>query len=132
MSFEYIGYKSAKVLLIDDEANFRKSMSKLLKDWDMRVSTFSNSREAMDDIEDESPDIIILGVRLPDINGFDLCKRLRDNVHTRNIPVIIMSILRSERDKIRGLESGADDYITKPFHSNELIARMRAVMRSYH
>lgn len=132
MSFDCIGYKSAKVLLIDDEANFRKSMSKLLKDWDMRVSTFSNSREAMDDIEDESPDIIILGVRLPDINGFDLCKRLRDNVHTRNIPVIIMSILRSERDKIRGLESGADDYITKPFHSNELIARMRAVMRSYH
>ncbi|MFH1283627.1 MAG: response regulator [bacterium] len=129
---DQLNNNSTKVLLIDKGDGFNKRLSSVLKDWDMDVLSASSGRDALNLIEDELPDLIILDVILPDVCGYELCKQLRRNNNTRRIPLIIISILDSEDRKIEGLESGADDYIVKPCSINELVARLRAVLRSYH
>jgi len=123
--------RTKKILLIDDERELKNLISSILGEWDIQVYASSSAREALENIDTESPDLIIMDTRLPDINGYDLCKRLRTKAYTRKIPVVMIAIKDSVREKVKGLESGADDYITRPFACGEFTARIRAVLRSY-
>jgi len=129
---ERVNYAVPKVLVIDDEASHRMIMSGLLNEWDIDVNTARSGREALERIQHEPPDLIVLDVRLPDVSGYELCSRLRTNPATRRIPIMLVSVLSNEDDCIRGLESGADDYICKPVSEHEFFARIKAVLRSYH
>ena len=85
--------------------------------------------EGLEKIEEEHPDIILLDLMLPGIDGMEICRRTRQNKLTRDIPIIILTAKAEEADRVLGLESGADDYVTKPFSPRELVARIRAVLR---
>ena len=118
-----------KVLIVEDE----EAISTLLEynlakeEFDARLAV--DGEEALVRIEESLPDIVILDWMLPKISGIEVCRRLRSKPETRNVPVIMLTARSEEADRIRGLETGADDYLTKPFSTNELIARVRAVLR---
>ncbi len=89
----------------------------------------SNRREGVNEARNRAPDLIVLDLNLPGMNGFELCRRLRTEEATRRTPIIVLTARTEEGDKIRGLELGADDYMTKPFSVRELVARIRAALR---
>jgi two-component system OmpR family response regulator len=115
------------LLVVDDDAEIRKLLARYLGEQGFRVSVAGSRREFNERIATEKLDLVILDVLLPDGSGLDLCKQVR----TRNpgLPVILVTALREDVDRIIGLELGADDYIGKPFNPRELLARVRAVLR---
>lgn len=117
-----------KILLIEDSAEIVNTLSLTFKlSWeDVVLVSANNGEKGIEMAEKESPDIIILDINLPDMDGFEV---LRDIRFFCEVPIIILSIRDAEVDKVRGLEMGADDYITKPFSSLDLLARVKAVMR---
>jgi DNA-binding response OmpR family regulator len=94
-----------------------------------KVFTADNGKDAIEEIKTELPDLILLDVMLPDMDGFEICKQVRAYAPTKKIPIIFVSAKSQETDKVVGLELGADDYLTKPFSPRELIARIKAVFR---
>jgi DNA-binding response OmpR family regulator len=117
-----------KILLVEDSIEIVNTISLTFKlSWDDVVLITANSGEkGIEMAESENPDIVILDINLPDMDGFEV---LRDIRFFCEVPVIILSVRDAEVDKVRGLEMGADDYITKPFSSLDLLARVKAVMR---
>jgi two-component system KDP operon response regulator KdpE len=117
-----------KILLIEDSPEIINTISLTFKlSWDDVVLIYANNgKNGVEMAENESPDIIILDINLPDMDGFEV---LRDIRFFCEVPVIILSVRDAEVDKVRGLEMGADDYITKPFSSLDLLARVKAVTR---
>lgn len=114
------------VLIAEDEQDIRNLMMLYLK-REYNVLTYANGEEALAGIKEKMPDIVILDILLPGMSGFQICEKLREeNIY---IPVIFLSAKREQSDKIRGLELGADDYITKPFDPGELMARVKALLR---
>jgi len=115
------------LLVVDDDAEIRKLLARYLGEQGFRVSVAGSRREFNERIATEKLDLVILDVLLPDGSGLDLCKQVR----TRHpgLPVILVTALREDVDRIIGLELGADDYIGKPFNPRELLARVRAVLR---
>ncbi|MCA8887870.1 MAG: phosphate regulon transcriptional regulator PhoB [Parvularculaceae bacterium] len=118
-----------KVLIVEDEEALSTLLDYNLGKEDFDVTLSSDGEDALMKVEDFLPDIIILDWMLPKISGIEVCRRLRSKPETRNIPIIMLTARSEEADRIRGLETGADDYLTKPFSTNELIARVRAVLR---
>lgn len=118
-----------KVLAIDDEDYILELIQYNLEQNGFEVVTCNDGSNAMNTALNIKPDIILLDLMLPQINGFDICKQLRKNPITRKIPIIILTARNSETDKVIGLELGADDFITKPFGIRELIARIRSAIR---
>lgn len=118
---------SANVLVVDDDLEIRRLMGRYLGEHGFRVFLAGNRRECEERLASERIDIAILDVLLPDGSGLDLCRMLR--TRTPHIPVILVTALKEEVDRIIGLELGADDYMSKPFSPRELLARMRAVLR---
>jgi phosphate regulon transcriptional regulator PhoB len=118
-----------KILIVDDETDIRELLSYNLKKAGFGVVAASDGEEALSMIRDGRFDLIVLDLMLPGIHGMELCSILRSNPKTAAIPVIMLTAKGEETDKVRGLESGADDYITKPFSPKELIARVKAVLR---
>ncbi|MEZ5897380.1 MAG: phosphate regulon transcriptional regulator PhoB [Parvularculaceae bacterium] len=118
-----------KVLIVEDEESLSTLLDYNLGKEDFDVTLSSDGEDALMKVEDSLPDIIILDWMLPKISGIEVCRRLRSKPETRNIPIIMLTARSEEADRIRGLETGADDYLTKPFSTNELIARVRAVLR---
>src|SRR5690606_23462187 len=114
------------VLIADDDASVLKLVRLQLVDEGFRVVTASDGEEAIQRAIDERPDIVVLDLMLPDISGFEVLNRLRER---GPIPVILLTGKTRDTDKIRGLEMGADDYLSKPFNPEELAARVRAVLR---
>ena len=114
------------VLAVDDEPAILRLLALGLKDYGFQVITASNGDEALISAETHRPDIILLDILLPDMTGLEVMKRLRER---SNIPVIMVTAKDGDRDRIGGLEMGADDYVTKPFIPDELGARIRAVLR---
>lgn len=114
------------ILIAEDEVDIRNLIT-LYLEREYRVIAYDNGEEALSGIIEEMPDLVILDILLPGINGFQICEKLRE----RNIliPVIFLSAKREQREKIRGLEIGADDYMTKPFDPGELMARVKAHLR---
>lgn len=119
----------AKILVVDDEPFIVELVKFNLESAGYEVITASDGHEALKLIEKEHPDLIILDIMLPGIDGMEICRALRFKRETRDIPVILLTAKTGEIDKVLGLEMGADDYITKPFSPRELVARVRAVLR---
>ena len=115
-----------RVLVVDDELNIIKFLRSNLESKDYEVLTAMNGAEALNVFEKELPDIVLLDIMMPKVDGFEVCRRLREWTQT---PIIMLSARADERDKVKCLDLGADDYITKPFGANELVARVNAVLR---
>jgi two-component system KDP operon response regulator KdpE len=118
--------RAARILLVDDEVSIQRAMAPLLRARGYAVSTAGTGREAIEFYEREPPDLVILDLGLPDIDGFEVCRRLRAHGQT---PIIVLSARGAEKDKVTALDQGADDYVTKPFGPEELLARVRAALR---
>jgi len=115
-----------RILLVDDEPLIVDSLSYSLEREGFDVKTAMDGGQALESIEGFDPDLIVLDLLLPDISGFEVCRRLRENSST---PVIMLTALGEEIDRVQGLEVGADDYLAKPFSFRELLARIRATLR---
>lgn len=118
-----------KVLLVEDEPAQREVLSYNLKSEGFDVVTAADGDEAMLLVAEEAPDIIVLDWMLPGISGIEICRRLKSKPETRAIPVLMLSARSEEVDRVRGLETGADDYVVKPYSVLELMARVRAQLR---
>lgn len=116
------------ILVVDDEQAIADLIEVYLKNEGYRVLKFYNGHDALECIKNETIDLAILDVMLPDINGFSLCQRIRE---THNFPVIMLTAKDEEIDKITGLTLGADDYVTKPFRPLEMVARVKAQLRRF-
>ncbi len=117
---------SARVLVIDDDNELCALMSEFLASHGYQVSTASDGAEGLEAALTERPDVVILDVMMPRLNGFDVLRRLRKQSH---LPVLMVSARTAPEDRIQGLNVGADDYLLKPFEVGELLARIRAVLR---
>ena len=114
------------VLVADDEQRITKLVSMALTDEGFRVVTASGGEEALAKAEEVRPDIVLLDIVMPDMDGMEVMRQIREH---RSVPVILLTAKSSASDKAKGLDMGADDYIAKPFHLDELAARVRAVLR---
>lgn len=119
------------VLIVEDEAAIVTLLRYNLEREGFQVYSTGDGEEAVTMVKEYKPDIIVLDWMLPSMSGIDVCKQLRWNPDTKAIPIIMLSARGEEGDRIRGLDSGADDYLVKPFSPAELIARIRAVFRRF-
>src|SRR5262245_30985312 len=119
----------AKILVVDDEAKNVKLLEAILLPRGYEVVHASNGEEALQQVQQERPDLILLDVMMPVMDGFEACRILKENADTRLIPVVIMTALGQVEDRIQGIEAGADDFLTKPVHRDELLARIRTSLR---
>jgi two-component system, OmpR family, phosphate regulon response regulator PhoB len=117
------------VLLVEDEPAQREVLSYNLEAEGFRVTQAENGEEAMLLVAEAVPDLILLDWMLPNVSGIEICRRLKMRPETRSVPIIMLSARSEEVDKVRGLETGADDYIIKPYSLVELMARVRAALR---
>ena len=115
-----------KVLIIDDDADLRQLASLIFKKVGAQVSTAADGVEAMSKLFTQQPDLILLDVMLPGMDGFEICKRIRQ---VSDAPLIMLTALNREQEMLRGLEAGADDFLSKPFNTDILLARARTVLR---
>ncbi|MDH4234613.1 MAG: phosphate regulon transcriptional regulator PhoB [Gallionella sp.] len=120
---------SAKILIVEDEPAIQELLAFNITQAGFQPQRAEDADSAWRQIQTQLPDLILLDWMLPNTSGVALAKQLRADARTRDIPIIMLTARGDERDKITGLESGADDYITKPFSPRELMARIRAVMR---
>ncbi len=118
-----------KILIVDDEAAIRQMVCLALSQAGYRCLEAADTNEAQTRIVGEPPDLILLDWMLPGISGVEYARRLRREKLTQNLPIIMLTARTEEEDKVRGLDSGADDYITKPFSTRELLARIKALLR---
>ena len=115
-----------KVLIVEDEVSFSDALAYLLKKESYEVEVAVNGAEAIERFQTFTPDLILLDLMIPEVSGTEVCRVIRS---TSQVPIIMLTAKDSEIDKVVGLELGADDYVTKPYSSRELLARMKAVMR---
>ena len=115
-----------KALLIDDDQKLGDLLKNYLKSYDIDLSAINDPRNAIDTINHLDPDLLILDVMMPHINGFELCKMIREESDT---PIIILSARGESDDKVKGIDLGADDYLSKPFEARELVARIHSLLR---
>src|SRR5215203_4014387 len=115
-----------RVLVVDDEPNILATLAPLLRSRGYEVFTAMSGRAALETIDRDKPDLVVLDLGLPDIDGVDLCRQIRESA---TVPIVVLSARGSEGDKVRALDVGADDYVTKPFGAEELLARIRAGLR---
>ena len=117
------------VLVVEDEDALSTLLSYNLEKEGYQVSVATDGEEGLMLVDERLPDLIVLDWMLPKVSGIEVCRRLRNRSETRNVPIIMLTARGEESDRIRGLDTGADDYITKPFSMTELTARIRAVLR---
>lgn len=115
-----------KVLIIDDDKRLTDLLAEYLTPHGWRVEVSHNPLDALDELDEELPDIIILDVMLPDIDGFETCRRIRSKY---NVPILMLTARGDVTDRVVGLELGADDYLSKPFEPRELVARLQSILR---
>ena len=118
-----------RILIVEDEEALSTLLDYNLRQEGFKTSVVADGDEALLRVEDFNPDLIVLDWMLPNTSGIEICRQLRSKSETQNIPIIMLTARSEETDRIRGLETGADDYLTKPFSTDELIARIRAVLR---
>jgi len=117
------------ILLVDDEPQIQRALKTILVANHFRIITAVNGEQGLALAAAQSPDVIILDLTLPDIDGFEVCGQIRE---WSSVPIIILSVRDNERDKVTALDKGADDYLTKPFGIEELLARIRVALRHSH
>ncbi len=120
---------SARVLVVDDILPNVKLLEARLNSEYYDVLTATSGQEALDKAEAESPDIILLDIMMPGMDGFEVCRRIKENPKTTHIPVVMVTALTENEDRVRGLEAGADDFLSKPINDTALMARVRSLVR---
>ena len=120
---------SARVLIVEDELPLAEMLTYNLESEGFEVNHAESGEEAEIIIAEEAPDLVILDWMLPQVSGIELCRRFRSRPETRTIPILMLTARGEESDRIRGLSTGADDYVVKPFSLPELLARVRAILR---
>ena len=115
-----------RILIVDDEPAILSAMAPLLRSRGYDVTPAMSAKAALEAVERAEPDLVVLDLGLPDLDGVEVCRLLRDG---RSTPIIVLSARGSERDKVAALDAGADDYVTKPFGTEELLARIRVALR---
>ena len=123
------GPRKPSILIAEDEASLTTLLRYNLEKEGYRVFEGRDGEEALMVAAEETPDLVLLDWMMPKVSGIEVCRRLRGRAETRNVPIIMLTARGEEGDRVRGLDTGADDYITKPFSMTELLARIRAVMR---
>jgi two-component system KDP operon response regulator KdpE len=118
--------KPAKILVVDDEAQIRRALGSILSTRGYKAIFASDGSEGLDLAIDQNPDLVILDLAMPGMEGLDVCRELRT---WYTAPILVLSVRGSDADKIAALDMGADDYVTKPFSAGELLARVRALLR---
>ena len=118
--------RKASVLVVDDDVRMLRMMQRILELEGYRVLTASNGQAALDVFNEEEPALVLLDIMMPDMDGYTVCRRIRE---FSQIPIVMVTVKGNEEEKVEGLDAGADDYVTKPFSSRELTARVRAVLR---
>ncbi|HEX5056581.1 MAG TPA: phosphate regulon transcriptional regulator PhoB [Gammaproteobacteria bacterium] len=118
-----------RILIVEDEAAIREMVGFVMRRAGYELSEAATGREAQQQIGRQLPDIILMDWMLPDVSGVELVRRFKRDELTGGIPIIMLTARSEEDDKVQGLDAGADDYMTKPFSSKELVARIRAVLR---
>ena len=119
----------ARILVVDDDALIRQILADQLVEAGFLVSTAGDGEEALAKVEDEPPDLILLDVIMPKLDGFEVCRRLKSDERTILIPVVMITVLTATQERIKGIEVGADDFLSKPFNPQELITRVRSLLR---
>jgi DNA-binding response OmpR family regulator len=114
------------VLVVEDEASIASFVSLYLKNAGYEVRTVASGREALVSVENDEPSLVVLDLMLPDIDGIEICRRIRQR---SDLPILMLTARDEDVDKIIGLEVGADDYMTKPFNPRELVARVKSILR---
>src|SRR6195256_4446080 len=122
----FLSVSTQSVLVVEDEASIASFVSLYLKNAGYEVRTASNGAEALASAQSEQPSLIVLDLMLPDIDGIEICRRLRQK---SDVPILMLTARDEDVDKIIGLEVGADDYLTKPFNPRELVARVKSILR---
>lgn len=117
------------MLVVEDEPDIAALVAYQLAQAGYQVRTSASGREAIGAVEADPPDLVVLDLMLPEMSGLDVLRTLRSRKETRELPVIVLTARREEEDRIRGLELGADDYVSKPFSPRELVLRVEAVLR---
>src|SRR5665213_3239953 len=117
---------TATILVVDDEPQLRRAMKATLTDLGYSVMEAKTGEEALEVLRRDPADLILLDLNMPGIGGLETCRAIRE---TSELPIIVLSVHNTERDKVEALDAGADDYVTKPFGIQELLARIRAAMR---
>lgn len=120
----------ASLLIVEDEADLRETLEYFLASQGFEVRGASRGAEALRIVRSAPPDLLLLDLMLPDISGSDVCRQLRSEPRTANLPIVILTARGGEGDRIRGLEMGADDYLVKPFSLRELVLRLQAILRT--
>ena len=117
------------ILVMEDEDALATLLQYNLEKEGYEVAVAADGEEGLVQVDERVPDLVLLDWMLPKVSGIEVCRRLRIRPETRNLPIIMLTARGEETDRVRGLDTGADDYLTKPFSMVELIARMRAVLR---
>ena len=120
---------SARILIVEDEPAIRELLSINLRHSGYEVMQAGDSQSAQKTIASQLPDLMVLDWMLPDVPGIDLAKKLRQDPRTREMPILLLTARAQESDKLSGFDAGADDYLTKPFSTRELLARVKALLR---
>ena len=118
--------RPARILLVDDEAPIQRAIAPLLRSRGYDIEVTGTGEDALKAVRDRPPDLIILDLGLPDIEGTEVCRQIR---HESSMPIVVLSARGAEADKVAALDLGADDYVTKPFGAEELLARIRVALR---
>ncbi|TMD34009.1 MAG: response regulator transcription factor, partial [Chloroflexi bacterium] len=118
--------KKTTIVAADDDPQLLRLVTRNLQFEGYEVIPASNGQQALEEIEEQVPDLVLLDVMMPKMDGFTVCQRVRE---FSTVPIIIVTARGQDQDKVRGLDLGADDYLTKPFSVDELLARVRAVLR---
>ena len=120
------------ILIIEDDPSLVELLRYNLENEGFEVSIARDGEEGLESIATQAPDLVVLDWMLPNVSGIEVCRQLRQKSETRSMPVIMLTAKGEESDRLRGLETGADDYIVKPFSPAELTARIKAVLRRAH
>jgi len=121
--------ETARILVVDDDANIINFFQAVLEEQGYTVATAGNGVEAIKKVHEFHPEVILLDVIMPEMDGYEVTEELKDNPETSNISIILVTGMDTLDDKVRGLECGADDFITKPFNFDELVARVRSLVK---
>jgi len=117
------------IMIVDDSVTLREMISDMLKKSGVNVIEASNGEEALEHLKEHSPDLVVLDVVMPKMNGYELCRHIKKDPKTQNVPVLMCSSKSQEFDRYWGMKQGADAYIAKPFHPQELIATIKQLLK---
>ncbi len=121
-----------KILVADDEPDYRKLVQIALESAQFEVFEAENGKKALEKIHQVNPDLILLDINMPQMDGFTVCKKIRQDPAYRRLPIIMLTVRKTVPSQTKGLEIGADDYIIKPFEQEELVARVKSVLARSH